>query len=257
MTALPVRSAEEFEALKAEYDAEEGVPASTRYADVDKPVEVISGRAWLIPNVLSPTECEDLIAAAEAHSLQEPAKEIVRTAHRTKDWRNEELGPRVMERLPAYILQALESSGVGTQVCGLHPNWRIVRYEAGQVFRAHQDQSSYLKARTADGANDTLTSSHTLLIGLSAPGTYEGGATRFWPHFFENRSYAAQEAVDVHVPMGACLVFEQKGLLHSGQPVEGGVKYVAQAGLLRSRPEGSGKLPTPSIFRTGPGLFAG
>mmetsp|Transcript_6114 Transcript_6114/g.16600 ORF Transcript_6114/g.16600 Transcript_6114/m.16600 type:complete len:258 (-) Transcript_6114:496-1269(-) len=257
MTALPARSEEEFAALKAEYDAQEDIPASTRYVDVDEPLEIITGRAWLVPNVLTQTECEDLVAAAEAHSLQQPAKEIVRTAHRTKDWHNEELGPKIMQRLPAYILETLERSGVGTPVRGLHPNWRIVRYEAGQVFRAHQDQSSHLEARTADGANDTLTSSHTLLIGLSAPDTYEGGATRFWPHFFESRSYAAQEAVDVHVPMGACLIFEQKGLLHSGQPVECGSKYVAQAGLLRSRPEGSGKLPIPSIFRTGPGLFGG
>ena len=51
---------------------------------------------------------------------------------------------------------------------------------------------------------------------LVSPGTY-GGRT-----------------IDICLPQGYALVFQQRGLLHAGQPVTGdGVKYIAQAGLLR------------------------
>ena len=51
---------------------------------------------------------------------------------------------------------------------------------------------------------------------LVSPGTY-GGRT-----------------IDIYLPQGYALVFQQRGLMHAGQPVTGdGVKYIAQAGLLR------------------------
>ena len=61
------------------------------------------------------------------------------------------------------------------------------------------------------------------------------------------------------VPQGWALVFQQKGLLHAGLPVEvsgggGGTKYIAQAGLLRAEPE-PGVLTGPaSLFKYGPGI---
>ena len=50
-------------------------------------------------------------------------------------------------------------------------------------------------------------------------------------------------------------MFEQKNLFHAGMPVKGdGVKYIAQAGLLREEPE-PGVLTGPlSIFKYAPGI---
>ena len=59
--------------------------------------------------------------------------------------------------------------------------------------------------------------------------------------------------IDVCLPQGWGLVFQQKGMLHAGLPVEGtGDKYIAQAGLLRGEPNYvSGAC---AVFKYGPGL---
>ena len=55
------------------------------------------------------------------------------------------------------------------------------------------------------------------------------------------------------LPRGYGLIFQQRGLLHAGLPVIGeGVKYIAQAGLLRAEPQHvSGPC---AVFKYGPGL---
>ena len=48
-------------------------------------------------------------------------------------------------------------------------------------------------------------------------------------------------------------MFQQKGLLHAGLPVDGeGAKYIAQAGLLRAEPNYTAG--ASAIFKYGPGL---
>ena len=77
---------------------------------------------------------------------------------------------------------------------------------------------------------------------------FEGGSTRFFPTGdFKN----PDDAIDVRLPRGGMLIFEQYGLLHNGMEVTNGVKMIAQSAILRAQPEGLAK---PSIFRWGPGL---
>ena len=45
---------------------------------------------------------------------------------------------RINKRLPEELLQGLEASTPQTSVRGIHPNWRVARYHAGQTFPAHQ-----------------------------------------------------------------------------------------------------------------------
>ena len=90
------------------------------------------------------------------------------------------------------------------------------------------------------------TTSHTLLLYLTDD--FDGGSTRFFPTGnFEN----AEDAIDVKLPKGSALIFEQYGLLHSGLEITSGVKIIAQTGLLRAQPDG---LMKPSVFRWGPGI---
>ena len=78
---------------------------------------------------------------------------------------------------------------------------------------------------------------------------FEGGATRFFPAGdFKN----AEDTIDVRLPQGGMLIFEQIGLLHNGMEVTDGVKYIAQSALVRAQPKGL--IGQPSLFRWGPGL---
>ena len=59
-----------------------------------------------------------------------------------------------------------------------------------------------------------------------------GGATRF----FSVR--ALDKFVDVNPQPGACLVFQHRGLLHSGEEVESGVKYTLRSDVMYEKVEG-------------------
>ena len=128
----------------------------------------------------------------------------------------------------------MEASAPHTCVRGLHPNWRIAQYEAGDYFAAHMDQADSLTLRVGD-QKERLTSSHTVLVALSDRAAMRGGATRLFPTGKYDDS-----AIDVELPRGYALVFEQS-LLHTGLAVTHGSKYILQSGLLRSEP----LLPTP------------
>eukprot|EP00438_Fugacium_kawagutii_P002031 Skav205088 [mRNA] locus=scaffold2214:31067:31774:+ [translate_table: standard] len=210
---------------------------------------IIPGRAWVISELLSKDECLEVIEAGESFGLLPAAKEAgtqgIRTSKRTGNYCNVDLSALVGRRLPPTLLDFMEESKPHTAVRGIHPNWRVGRYDAEDFFAAHYDQADSLTVRTEDG-KERYDSSHTLLISLSDRGTFTGGATRFWP----TGSYD-DTAVDVELPCGYAVVFEQK-LLHAGLAVQSGAKHIAQAGILRGMPKGLGS--RPSTFRLGPGL---
>jgi len=210
---------------------------------------VIPGRAWVVPQLLSAEECAQVVSWGEDFGLQ-PAlaasgAQGLRTNKRTSNYCNPGLAALVANRLPAALLEAVEATRPHTAVRGVHPNWRIGRYDVGDFFAAHYDQADSLTAQ-ADQGKERYDSSHTLLISLSRRSELEGGATRLWP----SGSYD-DTAVDVELPQGYALVFEQR-LLHSGLAIRSGAKHIAQVGILRGVPDRvSG---APSTFRFGPGL---
>jgi len=201
--------------------------------------------AWVVPKLLSEEECDECIAMGESHGLDPSRFGTRRTSKRTSMYMNEELATRVAAYLPTELKEAMKQQD-GRDVSGIHANWRIVRYDQGDAFPAHFDQSDSKQIRNDDGTKDLLFSSHTLLINLSGSDKLEGGETRFYPH--GNYDYA----IDVKLPRGWGLIFRQRGMLHAGQPILQGVKYVAQAGILRFVPVN--ERVKPSIFRFGPGL---
>merc|ERR1712080_58912 len=146
-----------------------------------------------------------------------------------------------------------------TNVRGIHPNWRVAKYCRGESFGAHFDNSDTLTVTDNEGKREHCTSSHTLLIALSDRATFGGGETRLFP-----TGRYDEGSVDVKLPQGFALVFQQKGMLHAGLAVtmpnsESDLKrsplkvckYIAQAGLIRGQSE---RRFAPSLFKYGPGL---
>lgn len=176
-------------------------------------------KAFVISNVLTPTECEELIDAAEDFGIGEGAKYVARSAKRTNNYTNIDLSKKT-EKTIWPILDSLlvdrtdgdrpeeEQENQDSNTAnnsnrnmksiyakskneylgpfhGIHDNWRILRYDSdsGDAFPAHQDQmDSFQKAKQdGTGRKDFVVSSHTLLIQLSE-NNLEGGATRFYPN---------------------------------------------------------------------------
>ncbi|CAE7627409.1 unnamed protein product [Symbiodinium pilosum] len=210
---------------------------------------VLPGRAWVVPLLLSSDECSDVVRMGEEFGIEPPSGvggvTGLRTSKRTANYCNPELAERVAKRLPEALLGAVEETKPYTCVRGIHPNWRIARYDAGDFFSAHYDQADSLTVQAGEG-KERYDSSHTLLILLSQRGELRGGNTRLWP----SGSYD-DTAIDVELPQGYALVFEHR-LLHAGLAIQSGTKHIAQVGILRGAPHRvSGP---PSIFRFGPGL---
>ena len=253
-----ILSDEEKDELKALYYKKTGEPATETWDrfSSERITEVLDGKGWVVPGLLTGEECEEIIELGEDWGIGEedvkvPRDQRVRTSNRTNSYQNPELSIRLNKRLPEELLEAVEQSAPWTSVRGLHPNWRVARYRSGETFPAHQDQADSVIVKHAERVRQRYTSSHTLLINLTSRGThFDGGQTRF----FMDGDYSGR-TVDICLPRGYALVFQQRGLYHAGLPVLGdGVKYIAQTGLLRAEPERGVITGPASVFKYAPGL---
>lgn len=259
ITKLKQLTTEEKNKLREEYlkCIEETATVTLSNFTSDTVTTVLDGKGWIIPELISPAECEEVVQAGEAWGIKEEenskvAPEMrIRTSNRTNSYCNEELTVMINPRLPKQFLQLVENSAPFTSVRGIHPNWRVARYREGETFPAHQDQADSVIVKHEERARQRYTSSHTLLINLRRPGEdFQGGATRF----FMDGTYTGK-TVDVILPQGWALVFQQRGLFHAGMPLKGdGVKYIVQAGLLRGEPAPGVVTGPASIFKYAPGI---
>merc|ERR1719221_766416 len=242
---------------KAQYAAASALAPLRAFAREDfesaggKVIEVLPGRCWVVPHVLSPTECDEWIQLGTNHGMAKNTTYTseLRTNRRTAGFVNLDMARVVRERLPSELLDRVEECAPGTAVRSVYEEWRVTQYEPRELFRPHFDDSVF-RGRDDNGERGE-TSSHTVLVILSDD--FVGGATRFWPQ----GSY--EGAVDVLAPKGSVLIFEQRTLLHEGCAIESGVKFVAQTGLMRApsdRDSVDAKAPQPVLFRWGPGLEA-
>jgi len=242
---------DEKEQLRTEYYENVKLPASITldHFPEDEITEVLPGKAWIVPKLLSEKECEEIIELGEQWGLRGDSKTRARTSKRTNDYINDDLSLKIGQRLPEELLEVVENTAPYTSVRGLHPNWRVARYQDGETFAAHIDQADSVLVDHPEKKKQRYTSSHTLLIYLRRRGEqFRGGATRL----YTEGTYRGS-TTDVCLPQGWGLVFQQKGLLHAGLPVYGDTaKYIAQAGLLRAEPDHvAGAV---AVFRYGPGL---
>jgi len=246
--------------------------------------------AFVIGNLLSSKECDELIEKAENYGIVPPSNYAgtLRTAKRTSNYKNDHLSELIEKRVRSMLETKFQDPTTNDKenhhndndndeymgpFGGIHNNWRILRYDvdSDDAFPPHQDQmDSYQKLNKLNGTKDLYVSSHTMLINLSNDELI-GGCTRFYPkgklrrpgsEYANNntKNYPSSEYdyavdVDVIVPKGWAIVFKQRGLLHAGQPIQNDSpcpKYVAQAGVLRILPKGT--VLKPSIFRLGPNI---
>jgi len=252
-----VYSPEEKELLTSLYYTNAALPPSQRFSSFspDSITTIIPGAAWVL-KLLTPEECEYVKESGEQFGLHGPKQAEAlgeptgarRTMKRTNDFMFPAMSTLVGGKLPEELLDLVEASSPHTSVRGLHPNWRVAKYEPGDAFPAHYDNSDTITVIAKDGSKEKLTSSHTLLVYLSDRSSYGGGATRLFPQGRYDKG-----VVDVELPQGFALLFQQKGMLHAGLAVEEGAKYITQAGLLRGQYDVKPGM-APSIFRYGPGL---
>ena len=121
---------EEKDALRLEYRKFISQPATITCDtfDSDGVTEVLDGKGWVVPNLLTEEECEEVIQAGEEWGIggveDQRLAGHVRTSERTNSYCDEKLSMKLNKRLPEDLLVAIEATDPYTSVRGLHPNWR-------------------------------------------------------------------------------------------------------------------------------------
>jgi hypothetical protein len=177
---------------------------------------------WTVPDLLSDAECAALIAEYErvawlpatvnsqSGRVVEPHIRNSSTAIVPDAQLAERLFARLLLRLPPEMTDRLGGSPRRVRPVGLYLPLRIYRYEPGQHFGPHHDQSY----QDGLGQRSLLTFMVYLNEGFS------GGATTF------------PEQRQTIVPKTGMALLFQHMLLHAGERVETGIKYVLRSDVL-------------------------
>jgi prolyl 4-hydroxylase len=169
-------------------------------------------KIFTVENFLSVPECEQYIALSEKVGYEmakvntESGPRVltqVRNNNRAL-YNSEELAQLLWEKAKPYIPEKI---GISLAV-GFNELFRFYRYQPGQQFRGHFDQS-YIR-------NATEASFVTFMIYLND--NFEGGETTFQDFWVEPKQ-------------GMALIFLHE-LYHSGREVSQGIKYVLRTDVI-------------------------
>jgi len=178
---------------------------------------------WTVPSLFSPEECAGILDSAKdgpwlAATVNAESGRVVDTRIRSSSTavlRNpalaEELFGRVRPHVPERMTTELGGRGrVPFHIAGIFLPLRIYRYEVGQHFGLHQDQSY-----SGEGGARSLL---TLMVYLNEG--FSGGETDF-----------PEQSRSIVPKTGDALLFQHM-LLHAGRPVLVGTKYVLRSDVL-------------------------
>ncbi|OWZ21609.1 2-oxoglutarate and Fe(II)-dependent oxygenase [Phytophthora megakarya] len=215
----------------AAWEADE-VPPALRFEPLRKSLHIRhlhDELIYAVPSFLSRVECQRVRSFAD----EEGFERVTQRASREYAFRDND---RLLLRLPAFaelLWKRLEphvpAEYEGMHAVGLNPAIRFYRYNAGQRFGCHVDQSDV----------DRVTGYHsrfTVLVYLndSTDSDLEGGNTIF----YANEAGAKEDVVlNVAPETGAVLVHGHgdRCLLHEGALVTRGAKYLLRTDVMYSR----------------------
>ena len=218
--------------------------------------------ACILDNVLSAEECDLLVRCAEVTTdgVWERAQVNIGGGHQrmieelrkcgriiydsqelaTRIWKRIEAVPEVTEILSLQNCPLIVGPGPvkRNEIWAFtRPNERLrfLKYVGGEYFKEHCD-GTY---ETPDKAERSYFTMHLYLstsLQNNAQDSSErgvptiGGATIFHPRFMDYTSGSSDMKVDP-VP-GRILIFQHRGLLHSGEDIAQGVKYTMRTDLM-------------------------
>ena len=194
-------------------------------------VEQVKKPCFVLDQVLSKDECKLMIDLSEKMGYEDADKFCYAYNDRFND-RLMSDDPKFTEivwnRIKQHLPQTLSKDGRTLHLASINPRWRLCKYKPGHYFNKHVDGSF------EDHKNKTK-SYLTLIIYLNSQldGEFEGGSTIFYDSRMELMTRKVTE------PAGNALIFLQndKHMLHGGEKVFKGVKYIMRSDIMYSKRE--------------------
>ncbi|KAL9580581.1 MAG: hypothetical protein Q9212_004411 [Teloschistes hypoglaucus] len=208
--------------------------------------------ACILDNVLTAEECTNLIRAAKARSYGEWEHAMINTGYGGQQvdpetrscgriiWSNQQLVSKIWARCREHVPEILElkdrrditghgflTQGWTYRMTRLNDSMRFLRYLDGNYFRPHYDANF----KAEESRETSFITLHLYLNESDEDSILEGGATTFHATDWSGRH------VDVVPKVGRVLLFQQRGLLHSGADVTRGVKYTMRTDVMYQKSE--------------------
>lgn len=199
--------------------------------------------AVLISNVLSPTECDQLIKLTESAGYDQDAPtrlgRHVRQNENCVLVANEAFNDIIFERCRGK----LPAMSCGGELCGINRRWRFYKYHCGDIFRAHIDPGGWTGSGfdkngglIGDCFGDRV-SQMTFLLYLNDE--FDGGETRFFVNPVRpclGDAGQCSQIVSVSPSQGTALCFfhgnHALSPWHEGGKLTAGTKYVLRSDVL-------------------------
>ncbi len=198
-------------------------------------------------HVLTPEECRELIELSEDAGYEAAMVNVgggrqiliqdYRNSHRAMI-DSPELADAIFSRILPHLANAMQATQAGRQLakrCGrpreFNERLRFLRYTGGEFFEQHMD-GCYTRPRAHPKAGDR--SCLTVLLYLN-----EGynGATRVFNtnhgrHLRAGEGQEEEPSFHDVVPEAGMLFVHDHAILHSGEPITGGTKYVIRTDIM-------------------------
>jgi hypothetical protein len=208
----------------------------SRHGMLEYPLPPDLGRCVLIPGFLSPSECREMIGAAESRGFSSAELDYP-PSYRNNDrqvFNDPDLARRLLERLGNKVLGGMENllpddSPGGWRPSAINERFRLCRYGPGQQFHIHQDGVHH---RGAD-----CRSMLTFMIYLTDGDDFEGGNTSFYSAGPASGEDASNVIARIRPRIGSLILFDH-GIWHAGEEVTAGIKHVLRSDLLFRRDSG-------------------
>ncbi|KAL8688773.1 MAG: hypothetical protein Q9218_005397 [Villophora microphyllina] len=209
--------------------------------------------ACILDNVLTTEECTNLVRAVKARNYGEWEHAMINTGYGKQEldpetrscgriiWDNQKLASKIWARCQDHVPEIHELkdrpdiTGHGYlqqdwtyRLTRLNESMRFLRYLDGNYFRPHFD-ANFPSFTVEESGEISFITLHLYLNGPDEDSMLEGGATTFHAMDWSGRH------VDVVPKVGRVLLFQQRGLLHSGADVTRGVKYTMRTDVMYKR----------------------
>jgi len=173
---------------------------------------ILTNNIFTIEDFWTSKECDDFISQSEAIGYEpatvetESGQKVITTVRNNNRviYKDYELADILWRQLKPFTPKQIGYS----KAVGLNELFRFYKYQSGQEFKRHRDQS-YIR-------DNGEASYYTFMIYLNE--NYEGGETNF-------------SNLTIQPKQGLALVFLHN-LEHEGRPVKKGIKYVLRTDIM-------------------------